>query len=210
MPGLGLEVCAGGSCLAGLLAFPSMRARARRRQPRRQLNDPAENSNEVLVRRTIAVSQAAERRGNHPFGALLYDRRKQRIVAEAENTVETEEDITAHAELNLVRFAGQAGIDMRGLTLVTSTEPCPMCSGAIYWAGIREVVYSCSERRLNHITLSVDADGPAMQLPCSEIFSRGLGRGTCLVGQLLEEESAAVHAGFWPKFLARKRSQARA
>ena len=75
------------------------------------------------------------------------------IVMEAENTVESEVDITGHAELNLVRRAvHELGEEVvKACTLYTSTEPCAMCSGAIYWSGISRVVYACSAKRLGEI-----------------------------------------------------------
>ncbi|MFD7102034.1 nucleoside deaminase [Streptomyces celluloflavus] len=66
------------------------------------------------------------------------------ILLEAENTVTTGRDATGHAETNLVRLATatyDAGF-LRTCSLYTSTEPCAMCSGAIYWGGIGRVVYA--------------------------------------------------------------------
>ena len=107
---------------------------------------------EVYIRRTIALAAAAREKGNHPFGALLV--RNGEIVLEAENTVSTETDVTAHAELNLVR-KGWAELDQDTLsecTLYTSTEPCAMCCGAIYWAGIPRVVFGCAAETLYRLT----------------------------------------------------------
>lgn len=65
-------------------------------------------------------------------------------MPEAENTVVTEHDVTGHAELNLVRRASMRFEveTLEGVTLYTSTEPCAMCSSAIYWSGIGRVVYA--------------------------------------------------------------------
>ena len=80
--------------------------------------------------RAIELAQRSREKGNHPFGSVLVDTTGA-VVLEAENTVVTGHDVTAHAELNLVRAAGME-FDLEGLArsaLYTSTEPCAMCSG---------------------------------------------------------------------------------
>jgi hypothetical protein len=57
-------------------------------------------------------------------------------------------------------------------TLVTSVEPCCMCSGGAYWAGIGTVVYGLTERRLAELT----GDNPenlTLDMPCREVFDAG-------------------------------------
>jgi tRNA(Arg) A34 adenosine deaminase TadA len=94
------------------------------------------------LRRSIEVAKSAREKGNHPFGAVLADENGE-VLLEAENNVVTERDITGHAETNLVREASKDynQEDLLKCTLYASTEPCPMCAGAIYWSGIdREIV----------------------------------------------------------------------
>lgn len=128
--------------------------------------------------------------GDHPFGALLV--RDGQIILEARNTVNTERDITGHAELNLVReaFHTLPPEVVQACTLYTSTEPCPMCAGAIYWAGIPRVVYACSAERLGEIA------GSSFVIPCREVLERGL-RQVHVEGSLLEEDAAVAHLHFW-------------
>ena len=95
----------------------------------------------------LAIDQArlARAAGNHPFGAVLADA-DGTVVLSAQNTVVTDSDVTGHAESNLVRLASTTlGRDLRGYALYTSTEPCAMCAGAIYWAGISKVVFALAE-----------------------------------------------------------------
>jgi tRNA(Arg) A34 adenosine deaminase TadA len=103
-----------------------------------------ETMHDDLIKRCYALAESAIEHGNHPFGALLM--KDGEVILEAENTVVTEKDITGHAELNLVRMAGKR-FDRETLaqsTLYTSTEPCIMCLGSIYWAGIPKIVYGVS------------------------------------------------------------------
>ncbi len=151
---------------------------------------------EVLLRRAIALARQARDHGNHPFGALLADE-AGRVRLEAENTVVTEADCTGHAELNLVRQACLTGdgTDLSAATLYTSTEPCPMCAGAIYWAGISRVVFGLREAELSALT-GADPKNPTMALPCRDVFARGQ-RSIEVIGPILEDEARAVHDGFW-------------
>ncbi len=82
----------------------------------------------------------ARESGNHPFGAVLVLDGK--IVLRAKNTVNTDRDPTAHAETNLMTKAirNLSPEEIRRSTLYTSCEPCDMCTGKIYWAGIRSVI----------------------------------------------------------------------
>jgi tRNA(Arg) A34 adenosine deaminase TadA len=149
-----------------------------------------------LLRRAIALSLTAREHGNHPFGAVLVGPSGD-IVLEAENTVTTGHDVTHHAELNLVRIAcaSIAYAHLPGHTLYTSCEPCAMCAGAIYWAGIGRVVYGLSEVGLLALT-GDHPDNPTLMLPCREVFAAG-SRVTDVSGPLLEDEAAAPHQGFW-------------
>jgi tRNA(Arg) A34 adenosine deaminase TadA len=151
-------------------------------------------SNDELLRNAIELAASARLHGNHPFGALLAGADGS-ILLRAENTVNTASDATGHAELNLVRMASAvfSAQELAGCTLYTSTEPCPMCSGAIFWSGIGRVVYALSEDGLYTMT----GDSPeSLKLACREVFARG-GRAVEVVGPLLEDEAAKVHKGFW-------------
>ncbi|UVJ39373.1 nucleoside deaminase [Arthrobacter sp. CJ23] len=147
------------------------------------------------LQRAIALAWLARERGDHPFGALLLA--ADGTVVEAMNTVNTEHDPTGHAETNLVRLSAKQ-LDaeaLAGSTLYTSTEPCAMCTGAIYWAGIGRVVYALPEQDLAAI-VTEQSGVPTMDLPCREVFARG-GRPVAVAGPAALPEAAEVHAGFW-------------
>jgi tRNA(Arg) A34 adenosine deaminase TadA len=82
-------------------------------------------------------------------------------------------------------------------TLYSSAEPCAMCAGAIYWAGIGRVVYGLSEHRLRGVTGN-HPENPTLDLPCREVLASGQ-RPTTVVGPLLEDEAEALHDGVWTK-----------
>lgn len=151
---------------------------------------------DVPLRRAIQVAVEARANGNHPFGAVLLDHNGV-IVLEAENSVTTENDVTNHAETNLVRKACRSipHDELVKYTLVTSCEPCAMCAGAIYWAGINTVVYGLSELALLELTGN-HPDNPTLNHPCRSVFADG-GRRTSVVGPLLESKAAQPHRGFW-------------
>ena len=147
-----------------------------------------------LLRQAINVARRARAHGNHPFGAVLADERGN-VLIEAENTVITDNDCTGHAELNLMQLASrQYPVAMLSrCTLYSSTEPCPMCAGSIFWGGVGRVVYALSEEGLYAMT----GDSPdKLLLPCRDVFTHG-GRPIEVLGPALEEEARKVHAGFW-------------
>ena len=129
-------------------------------------------------------------KGNHPFGALLVLRDK--MVLEARNSVVTEKDVTRHAELNLISKASRKYPPsvLKKAVLFSSTEPCAMCAGAIYWAGIRHVVFGCSAKTL------AEYAGGSLTMPCEGIFFHGREK-TFVEGPILESESRLLHENFW-------------
>jgi tRNA(Arg) A34 adenosine deaminase TadA len=151
-----------------------------------------------FLRQSFDVARRAMTHGNHPFGALLVDANRK-VLIEVENGYMPSHDGTAHAE-RLLATQACTTIDanvLRGATLYSSAEPCAMCAGAIYWAGIGRLVYGLSEHSLRELTGN-HPENPTLDLPCREVFGSGL-RSTEVVGPLLEDEAAAVHAGVWDK-----------
>jgi tRNA(Arg) A34 adenosine deaminase TadA len=148
------------------------------------------NAHEPLVRQAIALAAEARRQGNHPFGALLVV--DGQVVLTATNSVNTGRDPTAHAETNLVAAAiRQLSREQIGRAILyTSCEPCAMCAGKMYWAGIRSVIYGLSSEQLAVLA------GPDFLVPCRELFQRAT-EAVAVVGPMLTEEALAVHAGFW-------------
>lgn len=140
--------------------------------------------------KTFQLARQAREKGNHPFGALLVY--KGQIILTAENLVTLSHDVTAHAEMELLRKASQqlSKEVLRHSTLYTSTEPCAMCSGAIYWSGINRVVYGCSAQKLEQ-----QAHG-GFVVASAELLQKGK-RVIDVKGPYYETEAVKVHEGFW-------------
>jgi tRNA(Arg) A34 adenosine deaminase TadA len=153
----------------------------------------------TYLRRAIEFAARSRAAGNHPFAALVIGAGGA-VLAEAMNrAVPGRGDATGHAELEAVRAASAVHppAALRAATLYSSAEPCAMCAGAIYWAGIGRVVYGLSEARLLALTGN-HPENPTLALPCREVFARGQ-RAIEVLGPLLEDEAAAPHAGFWSR-----------
>ncbi len=147
----------------------------------------------------LAVKIAAESRasGNHPFGALLVGPEGE-ILLSSGNTYSRDRGV-GHAETNVARAAAQQydPAFLGRCTLVTSVEPCCMCAGTCYWAGIGTVVYGLSEKRLAELT----GDNPenlTLDLSCHQVFAAGQ-RPVAIRGPFpeLEDEIVTAHMGFW-------------
>lgn len=154
--------------------------------------DPADHR---ALERAVELARNARARGDHPFGSVV--RTSDGRTAEGLNSVVTRHDPTGHAETNAVRAASAAFSrdDLVGATLYTSTEPCAMCAGAIYWSGIGRVVYALSESDLRDLVAEQEGV-PTLDLPSREVFARG-GRPITVVGPTATDGASDVHAGFW-------------
>jgi tRNA(Arg) A34 adenosine deaminase TadA len=150
----------------------------------------SQDFDERFVRQAIELARSARQAGNHPFGALLA--LNGTVLLTAQNTIATDRDPTAHAESNLVAEAiRRLTADQIGRSvLYSSCEPCAMCVGKMYWAGIRSLVYALPAEQLAALAAR------DFVIPCRELLSRS--RQTVhIVGPVLIDEARAVHLGFW-------------
>ena len=150
-----------------------------------------------FLRRAIELAREAREDGRHPFGSLIVGADGRVIVEARNNAVKPKGDPTQHAELVACAMVANLASEeeLRTSTLYTSTEPCAMCAGAIYWTGIGRVVFALSEKRLYGYTGDND-ENLTLDLPCREVFARGQ-RATVVEGPFLEEEAGRVQEGFW-------------
>jgi tRNA(Arg) A34 adenosine deaminase TadA len=153
-------------------------------------------TDEDYVRLTIEVARKARAAGNHPFGAILVGS-DGAVLMESGNTHGDTGDRTGHAERVLMTRASLAySADfLAGCTMYVSAEPCAMCAGAAYWAGIGRVVYGMAETTLKAL-IGPHPENLTMDLPCRTVLGAGQ-RPIEVVGPMLEDECRAVHEGFW-------------
>lgn len=119
--------------------------------------------NEEHLRRAIALAVEARSSGNPPFGSLLIGP-DGAVLAEERNSSLTDDDITAHPELKLARWAARSldATTAAGTTMYTSCEPCGMCAGALARSGIGRVVFALPAAKPSRFA-SVPTDGPHLQ-----------------------------------------------
>lgn len=98
--------------------------------------------NEKLMERAIELAKNSIANNGGPFGAVIA--RNGEIIAETSNSVTKDNDPTAHAEVNCIRMACKklGTFMLEGCEIYASSEPCPMCLGAIYWAHIDKIYYA--------------------------------------------------------------------
>ena len=150
-----------------------------------------------IANETALKARAA---GNTPFGAILVDENGEVLLKQG-NAEGDLLDATAHAERMLASRASQA-YDKEKLwncTLYTTVEPCPMCTGAVYWANIGRIVYGITEERLLEMTGS-DEKNPTFSMGAAKVIEAGQ-KPIKLVGPVPEAEEEIVegHKGFWSK-----------
>jgi tRNA(Arg) A34 adenosine deaminase TadA len=150
-----------------------------------------------FLRQAIDLARRARDDGRHPFGALIVNERGETVVAARNNAVPPGGDPTQHAEMVACAEASRllSETELARCTLYTSTEPCAMCAGAIYWTGLGRVVFALPETGLMRYTGSHEQN-PTLDLPCREVFARGQ-KQIIVDGPFLEDEAGKVHEGFW-------------
>ncbi|MBN1990488.1 MAG: nucleoside deaminase [Bacteroidales bacterium] len=104
-----------------------------------------------FIEQAISLAIEGVNKGNGgPFGAIVV--KNGQIVGKGNNSVTSNNDPTAHAEVIAIRDACKTlgTFQLNGCVLYTSCEPCPMCLGAIYWARLDRVYYSATRHVASH------------------------------------------------------------
>lgn len=86
-----------------------------------------------------------------PFGAVVV--KDEVVIGQGWNTVVSDNDPTAHAEINAIRMACQKinSYSLDGAIIYTSCEPCPMCLASIYWSRIDKIIYGATHKDASEI-----------------------------------------------------------
>jgi tRNA(Arg) A34 adenosine deaminase TadA len=133
----------------------------------------------------IALAREAVDRGDRPFGSVLVV--DDDILMRESNRVVTESDIRRHPELQLAyRACRELDESTRGKAVMyTSTEPCPMCTGGIRYAGFGRIVYSVGADEIAEFTGEEPATRSTEILDCE------------VVGGVSNDSGRSVHEAFW-------------
>jgi tRNA(Arg) A34 adenosine deaminase TadA len=139
------------------------------------------------------VAREAAAHGHHPFGTLLVGP-DDRILMRQGNI-----DTVRHAETEIARRAAIAypPAFLWTCTMVTTFEPCAMCTGTLYWANIGRLVFGVEEAKLLAMT-GDHADNPTLNLPSRTVLSYGQ-KAIEVHGPFpeIEDELIAPHRDFW-------------
>lgn len=148
---------------------------------------------ERWLRRAIRLADESVRDGDYSFGAVIV-RADGEVLAEGRQTVVRSGNWLAHAEMNALHAisARMGRADMADATLYTSTEPCPMCSGAIGWS-MNRLVYGLTQAEM-YRRFVVLGETPRFIEPwaCRKLLEH-VRPPMEIVGPLLEDEAAESH-----------------
>jgi tRNA(Arg) A34 adenosine deaminase TadA len=147
-------------------------------------------NHEQYIKQACDLAREAGKRGDGPYGSLLVV--DGEVIMEESNRENTDDDLSLHPELTLARRA-KSELDPETASeavMYTSTEPCPMCSTGMAYAGLKAVVYSVSGARASELR-----GGGTGGIPSGEVFER-LDTDIDVVGPVLEDDGTAVHEEF--------------
>jgi len=150
-------------------------------------------SDEEKMELAIDIARHNVQHGGGPFGAIVLDTDTGRVVAAGANLVVPQGCSLLHAEIVAIAFA-QA--ELRSYTLaagnhelVTSSEPCVQCLGAVHWSGLRRLVCGAP---LGAAEASGFDEGPRSAAWKEELAARGI----AVTDHVLAERAGAVLADY--------------
>ncbi|MBX9259313.1 nucleoside deaminase [Desmonostoc muscorum CCALA 125] len=116
----------------------------------------------------MRLALAEAKKGDAPYGAVIV--KDNEVVAVAHNTVKTDNDPSAHAEINVIRrlTAKLKNPSLEGYSIYTTGEPCPMCASACVWSGLSEIVYGASIEDLISVNQS------QINISCEQVIAQSL------------------------------------
>ncbi len=145
-----------------------------------------------LMREAIEVANAASTRGELPYGAVI-STADYELIASAHDQVEMDNDLTSHAELLAIRAASEVlgRQQLQGCILISTVEPCYMCFGAAWTAGLSDIVFGVDMRKLKSL---FPASMDEIVLSSDEIngFSD---RRLSILGGILADECLSLWSG---------------
>lgn len=106
-----------------------------------------------FMKRALVEAELAFEKNEIPVGAVVVS--EGRIIAKGHNLTELLNDVTAHAEMQVVTAAANfiGGKYLKGCKLYVTLEPCQMCAGALYWSQISELIYGASDLERGYVKM---------------------------------------------------------
>lgn len=144
------------------------------------------------LERAFIVAERSFSNGNLPFGCILVDP-EGTMIEEGENLVITSQNSIAHCEIVLInKLAGKYEREYLGqCILYATTEPCPMCTAAIFWSGIGKLVYALSKEGYHGVANTTNPDH-LFDMSSKQMLTHG-GRKVEVLGPLMEEKAKDIY-----------------
>lgn len=150
------------------------------------------NSDKAYLKEAFTIAERSLKKGNLSFGCVLVNEEGE-IIEEGENLVITSKNSITHCEIVLInKLAGKYEREyLYKCTIYATTEPCPMCSAAIFWSGIGKLVYALSKEGYHAIANTTNPDH-IFDLSSKKLLEYG-GRKIEVTGPLMEHEAKAIY-----------------
>lgn len=143
----------------------------------------------AMLRLAFAEARRGLEAGSNPFGGVIAD--AAGVIAAGFNTEKLDGETTGHAEMNALRLAlrGTPRERLAGATCYASFEPCAMCAGAVFAAGLRRVVFGAAKGET--VPANRGVVRPGIGLRCAEVLARAP-EPVVVLGPCLTDEARAV------------------
>ncbi len=133
-------------------------------------------SDEWFMREALREAVKAAEKGEVPVGAVVAA--GHTIIARGHNLTETLNDVTAHAEMQVITSASHAigSKFLQDTVLYVTLEPCLMCAGALRWARCKRIVFGAYDQKYGFTSSTgildhIDVVGGVMEADCSRLLT---------------------------------------
>jgi tRNA(adenine34) deaminase len=104
---------------------------------------------EKVIAYALNMAKKAFKEQETPIGAVIFDSKTKKVLCRAHNLTEKNYDITAHAEILVIRKACKKlrTTNLCGYSIFATVEPCAMCAGAIAWAKLDRLYFGAYDTK---------------------------------------------------------------
>lgn len=144
------------------------------------------NIDELFMRLALKQARLAAKYDEVPVGAVLVI--DNQVIARGYNKKEKNNDVTSHAEIEVIRKASKKASSWRleDATIYVTLEPCSMCAGALLWSRVKRIVYGASEPKFGAL-------GSTYNL----FVQKNINHQPLIQGGILEEECGLLLKDFF-------------